>query len=137
MAGACASKRAPIERKSVHRPGIWRSDGGVGSSEGFHDGRGGHPRAGNPPVRCLAVCLQGTLIPPLRSRKARWLLALLVLRRGRPVERDWLAGLLWPESSQSRALYSLRRRLTDLRRALGDQAARLRAPSPRTLAFDL
>jgi DNA-binding SARP family transcriptional activator len=40
------------------------------------------------------VRLRGVPLPPLRAGKARWLLALLVLHRGRPVERDRLAGLL-------------------------------------------
>ncbi len=83
------------------------------------------------------VRAHGSPQPPLRSAKARWLLALLVLQQGRPVHRDWLAGLLWPDSSESRALYSLRRRLTELRQALGEQAVRLHAPTPRTLSFDL
>src|SRR5438093_13256848 len=33
--------------------------------------------------------LNGALISPPRSRKARWLLALLVLKRERPVDREW------------------------------------------------
>src|SRR5690349_1285373 len=81
--------------------------------------------------------LHGALLPPLRSHKARWLLALLILHRGQSLERDFLAGLLWPESDESLARYSLRRRLTDLRHALGEQAMRLVVPSPRTLCFDL
>src|SRR5690348_4877150 len=31
---------------------------------------------------------------------AKWLLALLVLRRRSTVEREWLAGTLWPEATQ-------------------------------------
>src|SRR5438093_1492553 len=31
-------------------------------------------------------------LPRLRSRRGLWLLALLALRGGRDVERDWLAG---------------------------------------------
>src|SRR5207248_3521000 len=66
-----------------------------------------------------------------------WVLALLALRDGRPVERSWLAGTLWPESSESLAFANLRRSLSDLRHALGDQACRLRSPSPRLLSLDL
>ena len=61
----------------------------------------------------------------------QWLLALLALRAGREVERDWLAGTLWPDSSQPQALQSLRMCLTDLRQALGSEASRLRSPEPR------
>jgi predicted ATPase/DNA-binding SARP family transcriptional activator len=91
-------------------------------------------------IRLFGTCelrLDGALLPPLRSRKARWLLALLILHRGQPLARDFLAGLLWPDSQERLARYSLRQRLTELRHALGEQAARLVSPSPRTLSLDL
>src|ERR1041385_1584496 len=83
------------------------------------------------------VRLQGVPLPPLRTRKGAWLLALLVLRRDRPVERTWLAGTLWPESGHRESLKSLRESLHDLRKALGSQAARLISPTPGTLRLDL
>jgi predicted ATPase/DNA-binding SARP family transcriptional activator len=67
----------------------------------------------------------------------QWLLALLALRHGREVERSWLAGLLWPDSSEGAAFASLRNSLKDLRRALGAEAGRLKSPTPRTLSLDL
>src|SRR5205823_2051013 len=70
-------------------------------------------------------------------RKGWWVLALMALREGRPMERSWLAGTLWPESSESDALANLRRTLNNLRRALGDQACRLRSPSLRVIRLDL
>jgi predicted ATPase/DNA-binding SARP family transcriptional activator len=85
----------------------------------------------------LELRLDGALLPPLRSRNVRWLLAMLILRRGQPLERDFLAGLLWPDSDERLARYSLRRRLTELRHALGAQAQRLVSPSPRTLVLDV
>src|SRR5215212_8258980 len=81
--------------------------------------------------------LHGAPLARRHSRKGGWLLALLVLRHGRPVERAWLAGMLWPETAPSPALALLRRELTDLRRALGSEAARLHAPTSRTLCLDL
>ena len=45
-------------------------------------------------------------LPPLRSRKGEWLLALLALR-GVAVTRSWLAGTLWPESDDERARHAL------------------------------
>src|SRR5713226_9007958 len=71
----------------------------------------------------LAIDLFGTFsvrrdggpLPPLRTRKGGWLLAILTLRHGRGVERTWLAGTLWPESRDSRALFYLRRELAQLR----------------------
>jgi predicted ATPase/class 3 adenylate cyclase/Tfp pilus assembly protein PilF len=83
------------------------------------------------------VHLHGEPLPRLRSRKGHWLLALLTLRRGAPLERSWLAGTLWPDSSERQALVSLRSSLVDLRRALGPEAGRLHSPTPQTLSLDL
>src|SRR5436309_9619472 len=83
------------------------------------------------------VRLHGQPLPRLRSRKGQWLLALLTLRHGGEVDRSWLAGTLWPDSSETAALASLRSCLKDLRRALGAEAARLHSPTPRLLALDL
>src|SRR5438552_8269290 len=83
------------------------------------------------------VQLNGAPLPRLRTRKGQWLLALLALRHGCEVDRAWLAGVLWPESSEAQALGSLRNSLTDLRHALGQEAGRLRSPSFHTLALDL
>src|SRR5579871_2266346 len=74
------------------------------------------------------VLVEGQAIAPRHSRKEQWLLALLTLRHGRVVERDWLAGTLWPESYRSRAL---------LRETLGSQAPRLSSPTAQTLHLDL
>lgn len=85
----------------------------------------------------FAAHVRGCPLRPLRSRRGEWLLALLALRAGRAVERSWLAGTLWPDSSEEQALSSLRRTLTDLRAALGPEACRLESPTPRTLRLDL
>jgi hypothetical protein len=58
----------------------------------------------------------GAPLEGLRSRKGHQLLALLVLRHGAEVERSWLAGTLWPESDEPKALASLRNSLKVLRR---------------------
>jgi hypothetical protein len=73
--------------------------------------------------------VDGIPLLPFRTRKGQWLLALLTLRHGAEVDRDWLAGVLWPESSQSMALANVRGRLADLRRVLGSQGFRLRSPA--------
>lgn len=85
----------------------------------------------------LCVRVAGFPLPRPRSRRAAWLLVLLALQRGRAVERGWIAATLWPECAATPALYNLRRNLADLRRALGAEASRLRAPTPRSLALDL
>ena len=73
----------------------------------------------------------------LRARAGLDLLTLLALHPHSPSPRSWLAGTLWPESSEEQALYNLRRNLVDLRHALGDQAWRLDPSTPRTLRLDL
>jgi predicted ATPase/class 3 adenylate cyclase len=85
----------------------------------------------------LELLLNGMPLPRLGRRKGHWLLAALVLRQGCEVERSWLAGLLWPESSEREANASLRVTLSHLRGALGPEADRLRSPTLRTLCLDL
>ncbi len=83
------------------------------------------------------LTVNGQPIEPVLSKKGLWLLALLVLRAGRSVDRDWLAGTLWPESTESQALDNLRHCLTDLRKTLGQEAARLGSPTHQTLCINL
>jgi len=83
----------------------------------------------------FAARVNGEVLPRLRTRKGQWLLALLALRPDRDVDRSWLAGTLWPESPENQALYNLRRSLSDLRGALGDQAYRIQTATASTLRF--
>jgi predicted ATPase/DNA-binding SARP family transcriptional activator len=85
----------------------------------------------------LRVTVRGEPLPRVRTRSVEWLLALLALRHGRAVNRSWLAGTLWPESSGSRALQNLRNDLVELRKALGPESGRLQAPAPDSLTIDL
>jgi DNA-binding SARP family transcriptional activator len=85
----------------------------------------------------MEVRIAGKLLPPVHGRSGLWLLALLILRHPRPLERDWLTGVLWPESTQEQALANLRQRLSQLRRALGAEGTRLLTPTSRTLSLDL
>src|SRR5579862_8740731 len=85
----------------------------------------------------MQALVQGQPLPPMRSRKGLWLLALLTLRHDRPVERDWLAGTLWPDVDQTQAFANLRPVLSELRRALGSQAERLQSPDRHTLFMNL
>ena len=81
--------------------------------------------------------LGDTPLPRLRTRKAQWLLALLALRPGAQLARDWLAGTLWPDSPDPAALANLRSGLQNHRRALGPQAHRLRFLTTRTVALEM
>ncbi|HFQ92996.1 MAG TPA: hypothetical protein ENK32_03225, partial [Anaerolineae bacterium] len=66
------------------------------------------------------VWRDGEPVRAFRTRKARAALAWLACHAGRPISRDTLAGLFWPDSSSRRAAHNLRQTLTFLRRALGD-----------------
>lgn len=85
----------------------------------------------------FTVTLDGEPMAKLRTRRGQWLLALLALRARREVDRSWLAGMLWPDATESQALGHLRRTLTDLRTALGSYAWRLKTTSPRTVLLDV
>lgn len=85
----------------------------------------------------MRVLLGNQPLPPVRSRKALWLLALLTLRHGRPVAREWLASTLWPDTDLSIAFTNLRPVIWELRRALGDQAYRIQSPDRVTVILDL
>src|SRR5438093_1608347 len=85
----------------------------------------------------MRVEVDGVTIPPLRSLRGRWLLALLTLRANRQITRSWLAGTLWPDSDDLQAQENLRRTLTDLRKALGPAAGLLQSPAKHLLLFSL
>src|SRR5262245_23050146 len=85
----------------------------------------------------LRVLVRGEPLPRVRTRSVEWLLALLVLRHGRAVDRSWLAGTLWPESDERRVLQNLRNDLVALRQALGPECGRLESPTRDTLTLAL
>src|SRR5262245_61895327 len=85
----------------------------------------------------LEVRVASQPLPRLRSRKGLWLLALLALRGGQDLDRDWVAASLWPDDDAPHGRHSLRQSLYDLRRARGPEAARLVSEGLRTLRLDL
>ncbi|MCW3098702.1 MAG: hypothetical protein JWL77_4320 [Chthonomonadaceae bacterium] len=85
----------------------------------------------------LQVLADGHPLPRLRSRKGIWIVALLALRHDRPVEREWLAGVFWPDMEPSQAFANLRPILSELRSGLGSQKERLQSPDRHTLRLDL
>src|SRR5262245_56815555 len=85
----------------------------------------------------LRVLIGAEPLPRVPTRSVEWLLALLVLRHGRTVDRAWLAGTLWPDSEERQALNNLRNALVHLRKALGGEGARILSPSRDTLTLAL
>ena len=62
----------------------------------------------------------GEVIQGFESAKARALLAFLAAESDRPHSREALAGMLWPDHSDSAALSNLRHTLASLRSTLGE-----------------
>src|SRR5258708_13204150 len=85
----------------------------------------------------MQVLVHGRPLPPMRSRKALWLLALLTLRDEQPVDREWLAGTLWPAVPPKRAAANPRGVLREFSHALGTGGRRLLSPGPHTLPLQL
>ncbi|TVR52752.1 MAG: hypothetical protein EA421_12925 [Gemmatimonadales bacterium] len=69
----------------------------------------------------LEVCQGDSQLPALPTRRARSLLAYLVLHRDRPVHRDLLCGLLWGEHPETEARKALRTTLWRIRSVLEPQ----------------
>lgn len=85
----------------------------------------------------VEIILDSQPLPTLRGKSGLWLLGLLSLHANKVLERDWLSGVLWPESGPEQGRANLRRALTDLRQALGHEAKRLTSPTAQTVAFQL
>jgi DNA-binding SARP family transcriptional activator len=69
---------------------------------------------------------------PISSRKAEALVALLALQEQRPIARDKVCGLLWPDVHEQQARHSLRQTLLTIRKAMSDALI----SDERTLALD-
>ncbi len=80
------------------------------------------------------VLVGGHSLLPFRTRTEARLLALLILRHGHWVRRDWIAAQLWPDSD--RAGTWLMEALCRVRRNLGPHAPRIRNGRHSTLIFD-
>lgn len=65
----------------------------------------------------------GSVEMPALPKKAQALLAYVALHEGRPIPREQLAALLWPENGNEQARRSLRDCLMTLRSALGSPGA--------------
>ncbi len=57
----------------------------------------------------------------IASRPAKTLLAYLLLTRGTHHPRERLAGLLWPDSTESNARKNVRQALWNLRKSIGER----------------
>jgi DNA-binding SARP family transcriptional activator len=82
----------------------------------------------------LEISRGDTLLPPFPTRRARSLLAYLVLHRDRAISRDVLCSLLWGEEAEADARKALRTTLWRIRSVLepyeSDRGAYLRVDGP-------
>ena len=62
---------------------------------------------------------------PVNNHKHAWLIAYLATRPGHVADRQTVAGLLWPSTTDKKAQDSLRTSLRNLRKALGQDADNL------------
>jgi TolB-like protein len=73
---------------------------------------------------------------PLKSRKAKALLAYLALSPGKTRSREEIMALLWSDRGEAQARASLRQALTGLRKDLGETAAAALIVTNDTVALD-
>lgn len=83
----------------------------------------------------LRLSVDGTLLELRLARKEQWLLAYLALRAGRTVSRSEVAELFWPDCEPARALFYLRRSLTQMRDSLGSVSWLVGTAAPRSIYF--
>ena len=79
------------------------------------------------PMPTLKICLFGTVTASIddtpiafATNKVRALLSYLAAEQTQAHDRNYLAGLLWPDILQKSARNNLRQALSHLRRAVGD-----------------
>ena len=77
-------------------------------------------------IKCfgdLWIALNGDTVSNFETDKARALLVYLALEAEHPLQRSHIAGVLWSDEAEDRALHNLRQTLSSLRKALGDSAS--------------
>ncbi|MGH8872265.1 MAG: ATP-binding protein, partial [Acidimicrobiia bacterium] len=78
----------------------------------------------------------GETLPPIASRAGRSLFAYLVMHRGRPLQRDLLAGSFWPDLPEGRARRRLSHTLWQIQDVVSPGPVSHLAVTADTLAFD-
>ena len=81
--------------------------------------------------------VHGESVGAFRSRRVAIVLLILLRAGGAEVSRSYIAGQVWPESSEVQALANLRQSLMDLRKAFGSEAERLVSSDRRSLRLEI
>lgn len=92
----------------------------------------------------LRICLFGgfflergsVALAPIASRAGRSLFAYLVMNRDRPLQRDLLAGLFWPDLPEGRARRRLSHTLWQIHDVVNDDGVSCLEVTSDTLSFD-
>ena len=84
----------------------------------------------------LQILVDQAPISGFLSDKVRALLVYLAVEQGRPLRREALAALLWPEQPGSKARANLRRALANLRQVIDDRNAHYLRVTRQTLHVD-
>lgn len=78
----------------------------------------------------------GDALPPIASRTGRSLFAYVAMHRGRPIQRDLLAGVFWPDLPEGRAKRRLSHTVWQIQDVVSQGSVSHLAATPDTLAFD-
>jgi DNA-binding SARP family transcriptional activator/biotin operon repressor len=78
----------------------------------------------------------GTALPPIASRAGRSLFAYLAMHPGRPLQRDYLAGMFWPDLPEGRARRRLSHTLWQIQDVVNTESASYLDATTDTLAFN-
>ena len=84
----------------------------------------------------LQITKANTPLSGFLSDKVRALLAYLAVEQKRPLRRETLAALLWPERPERKARANLRRALANLRQVIDDENGRYLHITRQTLQFN-
>ncbi|MGB7861152.1 MAG: AAA family ATPase [Acidimicrobiia bacterium] len=78
----------------------------------------------------------GVALPPIASRVGRSLFAYLIMHRGRPLQRDLLAGSFWPDLPEVKARRRLSQTLWQIQDVVNEGSISHISATTDTLAFD-
>lgn len=79
----------------------------------------------------------GVALPPIASRVGRSVFAFLVMHRDRPMHRDLLAGIFWPDLSESKARRRLSQTLWQIQDVVNEGSNSPLSVTTDTIAFDI
>ncbi len=82
------------------------------------------------------MIVRGKTVGAFRSRRVAVVLLILLKASGAEVSRSYIAGQVWPESTEVQALANLRQSLMDLRKAFGSEAACLVSVDRRSVRLE-